>query len=127
SLSVCCAFSPPAMMTKPIAPTNRICRSVFRTAWLRSRVNIGEFLSGPARACGGGTGLFFASVDQVRKENPAIVPERGHFTFHLVGGSLSEIAFEDLGVVADLLDDVIRPVVGEAQGSSHARSHAEKL
>src|SRR5262245_14755329 len=65
-----------------------------------------------------------ASVDHHREQHAARVPQIGQIAIHLVGRALAQIALEDLGVVADLLDHVVGPVVGQAEAFAHARSRA---
>jgi hypothetical protein len=46
---------------------------------------------------------------------------------HLVGRVLARVAIEDLCVVADLFDDVVGPLVGQAETLAHSWRDAEEL
>src|SRR5687768_6775210 len=59
------------------------------------------------------------SADRHRVLQAAVRPERVQAALDLERRAHADVALEDLAVIADLLDDLVAPLIGQAQVRAH--------
>src|SRR5215471_8348543 len=118
-----------------IAPSAKATMMASVTSWIailpRRRVCRRKGCCDAARTCSA-IGPLAANLADLALANrrtvlqPALGPQRIEAADDLQGRALTEIALEGLAVIADILDDPIRPIVGEAHPFAILALNAEQ-